>query len=419
MTEIYMTANNGAILGPISKVLGWIMDKIYMVLSSLGISSIALSIVLLTVLIYLCLLPLTYRQQKFSVLTRKMQPELKAIQNKYKGKKDQASMMAQQEETQRIYDKYGISPAGSCVQILIQMPILFALYRVFYNIPAYIDSVKDIFSDLTTGIMGVDGFADKMQTIYDNASLRGVSVDLTTTDNSAMKNYLVDIIYKLSDKGWTSLADAFPTLADKIDAAHASLAKVNYIGSLSISDTPLNQIKYGWSNGSWLLVIVAVLVPILVYVSNVVNIKLMPQAGMENDQMATQMKTMNAIMPLMTAFIAFTTPVGLGIYMFTGAIVRAVQQFFLNKHFEKLDLEKIIEKNKEKAAAKREKRGERRDQIYNAATMNTKKSMASKATISSDKADALDKAEKARKNAKAGSLAAKANMVKDFNEKKN
>jgi YidC/Oxa1 family membrane protein insertase len=53
-----MTANNGAILGPISKVLGWIMDKIYMVLSNLGISSIALSIVLLTVLIYLCLFSL-------------------------------------------------------------------------------------------------------------------------------------------------------------------------------------------------------------------------------------------------------------------------------------------------------------------------------------------------------------------------
>ena len=254
MTEIYLTASNG-LLGPIAKVLGWIMDKIYMVLSGLGISSIGITIIIFTLFVYLCLFPLTYRQQKFSVLTRKMQPELKAVQNKYKGKKDQASMMAQQEETQMIYDKYGISPAGSCVQLLIQMPILFALYRVFNNVPAYVGSVKNIFSDLTSGIMGVDGYADSMQTIYESAKLRNISVDLTTTNTSEMKNYLIDIIYRLSDKGWDSLSDAFPGLADTITATHASLSKVNYMGVLSISDTPLNQIKSGWENGNWILLI--------------------------------------------------------------------------------------------------------------------------------------------------------------------
>lgn len=418
MTEIYLTASNG-LLGPIAKVLGWIMDKIYMVLSGLGISSIGITIIIFTLFVYLCLFPLTYRQQKFSVLTRKMQPELKAVQNKYKGKKDQASMMAQQEETQMIYDKYGISPAGSCVQLLIQMPILFALYRVFNNVPAYVGSVKNIFSDLTSGIMGVDGYADSMQTIYEYAKLRNISVDLTTTNTSEMKNYLIDIIYRLSDKGWDSLSDAFPGLADTITATHASLSKVNYMGVLSISDTPLNQIKSGWENGNWILLICALLIPVLAYVSQVVNVKLMPQATGDNDQMAKQMKTMNMMMPLMSLFIAFSTPVGLGIYWIAGAVVRAVQQYFLNKHFEKIDLKKIIEDNKEKAAAKKAKRGERREQIYNSATMNTKQSMASKATINSDKKEALNKAAEARNKAKAGSLASKANIVKDFNEKKN
>ena len=420
MTELYMTAYNGSILGPIAKLLGWIMDKIYVVLSMLGIENVALTIVLFTIFIYLCLFPLTYRQQKFSVLTRKMQPEIKAVQDKYKGKKDQASMMAQQEETQMIYDKYGISPAGSCVQILIQFPILFALYRVFYNVPAYVGSVKDIFSDLTTGIMATDGYADKMQTIFDAANLRNVTVDLTTTDTSAMKNYLVDIIYKLSDSGWDSLSDAFPSLSDTISSTHSVLNSVNYFLNLSISDTPLNQITSGWSAGNYLLVIAAILIPVCAYLSQVLNIKLMPQNSTDqNDQMARQMKTMNMMMPLMSFFIAFTTPVGLGVYWIAGALIRAVQQYFLNKHFEKIDLQSIIDKNKEKAAAKKEKRGERQAQIYNAATMNTKQSMASKATISSDKADVLNKAEAARSKAKAGSLASKANMVKEFNEKKN
>ena len=65
------------------------MDKIYSFMSNVcGIDNIALTIIIFTVFIYLALLPLTYQQQKFSVLSRKMQPEIKAVQEKYKGKKD-------------------------------------------------------------------------------------------------------------------------------------------------------------------------------------------------------------------------------------------------------------------------------------------------------------------------------------------
>ena len=144
MSELFLTAYNGSILGPIAKGLGWIMDRIYVLLAAIGLENIALTIVVFTVVIYLLMFPLTYKQQKFSVLNRKMQPELNAIRKKYAGKKDQASMAAQQEETQMVYDKYGVSMMGSCGQMLIQMPILFALYRVFYNVPAYITSVKGI-----------------------------------------------------------------------------------------------------------------------------------------------------------------------------------------------------------------------------------------------------------------------------------
>lgn len=95
------------------------------------INSVPLAIVLMTILIYMCLLPLTIQQQKFSKLSQKMQPELNAIRDKYKNRKDQEAMMAMNQETQLVYQKYGISPSGSCIQMLIQMPILFALYRVF------------------------------------------------------------------------------------------------------------------------------------------------------------------------------------------------------------------------------------------------------------------------------------------------
>ena len=426
MSELYLTAYDGAFLGPIAKGLGWIMDKIYLFLSSVcHIDSIALTIIVFTIFIYLCLFPLTYKQQKFSVLTRKMQPELNAVQKKYKNKKDQASMMAQQEETQMIYDKYGVSPMGSCVQMLIQMPILFALYRVFYNVPAYISSVKGIFTELVTNIMATDGYAKTMEGLYKSANLKNVAFDASAT-GTTMSNSIIDVLYKLSESGWNALADSFPNLSDLVNYTWSNLREINYMFMLNISDTPLNLIKTAWSSKAWVLLICAILVPVVSYLGQVINMKLMPTADNGNsgnpqaDQMAQQMKTMNAIMPLMTLFIAFSCPVGLVLYWTMGSVVRIVQQIFLNKHFEKIDLNDIIEKNKEKAEKKKEKRGIRQAQIYDAARMNTRdNSMASKANISKEKTDALNNAAEARSHAKSGSMASKANMVKNFNERNN
>lgn len=126
-----------------------ISDERYLLGSGkIGIPNIGLSIIIFTIIIYMALLPLTIRQQKFSKLQQKMQPELAKIQAKYKNRKDQESMMRMNEETQALYKKYGVSPMGSCAQLLIQMPILFALYRVIYKIPAYVGQVKDAFSRL-------------------------------------------------------------------------------------------------------------------------------------------------------------------------------------------------------------------------------------------------------------------------------
>ena len=210
MTGILMTAYDGAILGPIARMLGWIMNGIYMLMYNLfGIENIGLSIILLTIVIYMCLLPLTIKQQKFSKLSQKMQPEIQAIQAKYKNKKDQASMQAMNEETQMVYQKYGVSPTGSCVQLLIQMPILFALYRVFYNVPAYVSSVKNTFEELVNGVVATEGFADKMQTIMTDFNMRTVKVDWTATGDT-LNNYIVDVLYKVPSTGWNKVIELFP-----------------------------------------------------------------------------------------------------------------------------------------------------------------------------------------------------------------
>ncbi|MDD6742472.1 MAG: YidC/Oxa1 family membrane protein insertase [Roseburia porci] len=421
MSGILLTAYSGAILGPIAKVLGWVMNGIYMAMYNLfGIEDVALSIILLTAVIYLCLLPLTIKQQKFSKMTQIMQPEIQAIQNKYKNKKDQASMQAMQQETQLVYEKYGVSPAGSCVQMLIQMPILFALYRVFYNVPAYIVSVKNQFSGLVDTISATSGFQDTMTQIMKDYKLN-VSVDFTTTDTSALKNYIVDVLYKLPKSGWENLTDYFSNVGSEVDTLTPHMNKFNYFFGLNVSDTPLNVIKTSFASHAWLILVAALLIPVISYLTQMLNIKLMPQAGSNgNDQMAQQMKTMNLMMPLFSFVMCFTVPVGLGVYWIAGAVCRSVQQLFINKYFQNLDMDDVIRKNQEKAKKKREKMGIAQNQIRDAAKISTKKidsTAESNKMSSAQKELELEKAAAKKANAKAGSMAAKANMVRDFNEK--
>ena len=434
MSDILLTAYPGSILGPIAKLLGILMDWIYSGISNITggrVESVVLSIVIITIIIYMCLLPLTIKQQKFSKLSQKMQPEMQAIQAKYKNKKDQASMMAMQEETQLLYQKYGISPMGSCVQMLIQMPILFALYRVFYNIPAYLSGVKSSFTGLVDSIQQTSGYQNTLVSLMDkynvvtssglNAS--NAASKLADASGDTLSNYIIDILYKLPSKGWDALMDGkfFDGIQSAVEKTHDALLHFNYFLGLNISDTPWYIIKSNFTDkpDKWLLfVILALLIPVLSYLTQMLNIKLMPQATNGNDQVANQMKMMNLMMPLMSLFICFTVPVGLGIYWICSALVRGIQQFFVNRHIENLDLEAVMAKNEEKAKKKREKMGLSEDYIKKAAQIKTK-SIDNKAnvSVSAGTEEKLAKAAEYKANAKAGSLASKANMVKEFNER--
>ena len=153
-----------AIIMPIAKVLGYIFNLLFEALSFLHIGNVAVAIVLFTIIVKLCMLPLSIKQQKLTKLNAVMSPEIKAINAKYKDKRDdQNAMMKMQEETKAVYEKYGVSQMGGCVQMLIQMPILLALYQVFRFIPLYISQLKNLFIAFLKdngGIMAVDGYAD-------------------------------------------------------------------------------------------------------------------------------------------------------------------------------------------------------------------------------------------------------------------
>ena len=192
MTEALILSQNArGILAPIARLLGYVINGIYELLYNLfHVQNVAVTIIIFTIVIYLCLLPLTIKQQKFSKFTQIMNPELQAIQKKYKNKRDQESVMRMNEETREVYRKYGVSPSGSCVQMVIQLLILFPLYRVIYNVPGYITRIRNIFTDSVNGIMGTDGFAGIMDNFYNTVkegnyvmkNIGGVAFDGNSTD---------------------------------------------------------------------------------------------------------------------------------------------------------------------------------------------------------------------------------------------
>ena len=418
---MFLTKSTTFIIGPIAELIGIIMNFIFDILGKIGLPNLGLSIIIMTILIYMLMLPLTVRQQKFSKLQRKMQPELQKIQKKYQGKKDSASVAAQQEEMKQVYDKYGVSATGSCVQLIIQMPILFALYRVFYNIPAYLPSVKTAFFPLVDELYKLDpkGAILLAQNADEKYIFSGVSAFAKTLSSSieggnvdTIKNTMIDILNKFQSADWTTLSEKASSLAGDITTTTAKLNQYNNFLGLNIAESPSN----------------ALIIPFLAAFTQWLNVKLMPQVSTDpNDQTANTMKSMNLMMPAMSAVFCFSLPSGMGLYWIVGAIVRIIQQIFINKHIDKMDVDAMIEKNKEKAQAKAEKRKEKNSRnaslSESAGTSTTRRTVANRDSRLVTK---LTPAEEARidemnqsrkqKKYKKDSLSYHADMVRRFNE---
>ena len=425
---ILATKSGTPIIGQLATVMGWIMDGIYKLLNIFGIQNIGLCIIIFSILIYALMTPLQIKQQKFSKLSAVMQPELQKIQKKYKGKNsDQAAMQKMQEETQAVYQKYGVSPTGSCVQLAIQFPILMALYQVIYKIPAYVGSVKNILSAAVTNITAVNGYTDILQNfIKDNKMTR---VQLIMDGSKATSNSVTDFLYALSPSQWKSLAETsqFSGFSDTLNSTAKEISHVQDFLGLNIADQPLTYIKAAFLGGSIILAIVAILIPILAWATQMLNIKLMPQAAQQGngesqqDAMMNSMKTMNMVMPLMSAVFCFTFPVGLGIYWVASAAVRSVQQFIINKKMDKIDIQVLINENMKKMEKKREKAGLPPQKITNQAHQSVKNinkiEKGSSNTDVQSRAKKVEEAYQKASNAKADSITAKANMVKAFDER--
>lgn len=419
MTGILLTQSTTPIIGQVAWLLGKLMDGIFNVLSSaFGIENIGLCIILFTIIIYTFMIPLTIKQQKFSKLSAVMNPELQAIQKKYKNKRDQESMLKMQEEMKMVYDKYGTSQMGGCLQLVIQFPILLALWKVIQNIPAYVGGVKDMYMPLVNEIMATGGYQKIMEKI---GSASPIMINPEKFDYTKT-NTIVDVLYKFQPSTWATLKDKFPDLSSLIDSTSGQISHINNFLGANISDAPVNLMMDALKTGAILVAIVALLIPILSGLTQWINIKLMPQSpGMDDREnpMANSMKTMNMIMPLFSVFMCFTMPAGLGLYWIFSAICRSVQQVAINKYLDRMDMDELVKKNMEKAKKKYEKKKVSTEELNQMATKKVRNIAVEQKhnhTADSEQEAKLQQAAERGKNAKPGSLTAKANMVRKFNE---
>lgn len=410
--DFFVLTKTGGFLGPIADVLGIIMDALFRFTSMFGIMNIGLCIILFTLVIKLLMFPLTLKQQKSSKLMAVMQPELQAIQKKYKGKTDNESMMKMNVETKAVYEKYGTSMTGGCLQLLIQMPILFALYRVIYNIPAYVSSVKMYFENVVNALPA-NAAETLTQFATDNKISMSMIGELTNSDK------IIDLLYKLNPAQWTALEAAFPTAQQVIHENAIQIEGMNSFLGINLATSP-------WTG---FIPTLAWLIPVLAGLTQWYSTKLMTSSQniSEDTPGASSMKMMNNMMPLMSAFFCFTFPAGIGIYWIASSFFQVIQQLGVNAYLNKVDMDEMIKKNVEKANAKRAKKGLPPAKVSQNASASLKNIQAAAEKEEEERAQKLAKTQELVKestsyynqNAKPGSLAAKANMVQKYNEKHN
>ena len=348
-----MTVSSTPIIGQIAWLLGWLMTGIFWIISQMGIPNVGLSIIIFTVIILMAMMPLQIKQQRFSKLSNIMQPEIQKIQKRYKGKKDQVSQQKQMDEINAVYAKYGVSQMGSCIQLLIQMPILFGLYQVIYKIPGYIRPIYNHISVIATNSAFKADFA-KFVTDTANSTL-------TKNYSTGSTKHIIDAVYGLSTSQWDALMKTASGTSYEaaLRSVHTYVHRATYFVGLNISDSPWQIIKTAVTEkqGMWILMLIAaVMIPFLAWLTQWLNTKLMPQPQKAegNDtaaQMQNSMQSMNLVMPLMSAFFCLTLPVGVGIYWFMSAGVRCIQQVFINRQLDQETEEDIIRKALNKSFA--------------------------------------------------------------------
>lgn len=445
-----LTKATGIIQGPISALMGWIFNLIYNLFYGFNIYSIGFSIIVFTIIIRLLLFPLNVKMTRSSKIQQYLQPEFNKITKKYKGKKDQDSMIKQNREMAELRSKYGLKTSSGCFTSLIQFPIFIALYNVINNIPAYVTKIRNLYQPIADAIFRTNnGFSifkaftenEEYQKIFARVvSLRSKTgmpefssiTDAASEFGKTALNTIVDVLAKCNDTMLSQLSEAFssnPQVGQAIINNQEAISRSNDFFGINLTEAP--GLKLSW----------ALLIPIASFLFQFLSIVVMPtqKTGDEQqDRMAATMKKSMIFMPIMMFGVTVITPAGLGLYWAVSGLVGLIMTVCTNRYYDKADMEKILEKHMAKVEAQRAKKGDKKswtermmDKAYGAegeaaehargmnkySNTNLKNYTSPSAYKNENQSSNIEDRTDTGKKYKAGSISARANSVRDYNNK--
>lgn len=326
-------------LSYIMMALGWILDIFYRLIGNYGFA-----IILFTVFIKLVLFPLDLKQRKSMAKTQKIQPLLMEVQKKYGNDKEKLN-----QETMKLYQKYGINPMGGCLPMLIQFPIIIALYWVVKKPIAFMIGVD--YSEMWRVAEAFNAWIEANPDAIP-AAFEKVSFPLTYGEkmaNNTFGTYEIQIaqtIFKhpeILDHPYITNWDGGAKLANK-------LIDFRFFG-LDLADVPNLGAFFGMFTGNVsqltidtvLLWIIPVLSGFSSWLSSRISMaqqnkkdKKVILSEAEKPQNAAgatgdSMKSMMLIMPLFSAWFAFTLPAAVGLYWIISNVIQILQQTIVTK----------------------------------------------------------------------------------------
>lgn len=339
----------GSIVGPIAKLLGVISDVCFNIVYSITpVASLGITIILFTIVIKALLFPLSIKQQKSMMKTQAIQPKMKAIQDKYKDTKDPELQRKMSAEMSALYKDNKVNPFSGCLPLLIQMPILFALYYVIQQPEAYIKEISQVINNITVFVeLNLDGIKTGLIAIYQSLGNGNIPMDQIQFIKpilEAQQVYYVDLatvdgmatgIKALSSIDLQTFISTFFTQFEPFTQSQDSIL-MGLHNLLVIKDEIynflfLNLIKapgFGFPG-----IIVPIVTWVTTYLQYKVSMSIQGQSANSNDAMASSQKTMMMIFPFMMAFMTINLPAGLGLYWNISNLIQIGQQLLLNKYF--------------------------------------------------------------------------------------
>lgn len=320
---VLLTKSTTIIIGQLADLLGLIMNGIYdFFFNTFGIESIGFSIIVFTIITRILMLPLAIKQQQSSIAMQKIQPEMKKIQNKYKNKKDRESQTKMQMEMQKLYKDNNANPVGGCLPLLVQMPVMFALFAVLRRIPAYIVRVNEVYQGIIGKVQGLDQYESFITTLNESHKPSVSDFDISNS------NSVIDVLSQSSATEWVQFKETFSSVSGELDVLLDKLGDIyNFIG-INLSAVPVD-----FSKGAAGIMTVGLLIPILCFLGQLASMRLTmamtPSSG--NGQQQQTQKTMMYMMPFITLIFVFQMPAGLGLYWLTGSVFQIFQTIAMKK----------------------------------------------------------------------------------------